>query len=48
MSAPRPWAASDEGVRLHDAKDNLVAVMTPDEARALGQELIDVASYTEE
>jgi hypothetical protein len=54
MSNPRPWAASDANddeqgiVRLFDAKDNLVAELTPEEAKALGTELVDVASYVED
>ena len=50
----RPWAASDAAddesgiVRLFDAADNLVAEMPVTDARELGQELLDVASYVEE
>lgn len=51
--AARPWAASDandagEGVvHLYDARDNLIAELTPEEAKALGTELQDVASYVQ-
>lgn len=47
----RPWAASDrnddeEGiVRLFDARDNLVAELTPVQALELSAELADVSSY---
>lgn len=47
----RPWAASDsnddeEGiVRLFDARDNLVAELTPAQALELSAELADVSSY---
>lgn len=45
------WAAADSAddgqgtVRIYDARDNFIAELTPDEARAFAEEVTEVSGY---